>query len=372
MKILLAAFSLFVIFVSSANAETLIVEDIAGRKVQVPLPVKTFVLSEGRYIPLLALLRPRQPVEGLVGMMSPLEWSEPGIQKQLYQKFPEARRIPLFGSRSADSVSVEKIIDLAPDVAIFGMSDHGPGAKSAELIELLEASGTAVIFIDFRADPLKNTLPSIRLLGQLFGAEKKAEAYIAYHKKKQDELIAKAATAQRKPSVFIQVHPGRFDCCWGMADGMMGPFVGVLGGVNIADAAAVGPTSLHTAEFLLETDPDVWIGTASGTRKDYDAGKPPVALGAGMTAAMAATSLKAYLEKPEFKALSAVRNGRAHSIWHHFYNSPFNIVAFEAFAKWMYPKVFIDNDPNRTLAEIYKTFLPFEQEGTFFATHPHE
>lgn len=342
----------------------------AGRTVTIDRPVERFVISEGRYIPLLALLRPQSPVQGLVGMMSTLGWTQPGLEAQLFARFPEARDIPLFGHKSADSVSVERIIDLKPEVAIFGLSDHGPGAQNAELIAQLEAAGIAVLFIDFRLDPVNNTLPSIELIGRVLGAEDRANGYTAFYRGRRQAVLERVARVTARPTVFMQVHPGRTECCWGMADGMLGPFVGQAGGINIADGTAPGPTTRHTAEFLIVEDPDIWIGTASGTADEYGRGDPPVALGPGMSPQSARDSLRRYLSQPEFSPLSAVRSGRAHVFWHNFYNSPFNIVVLEALAAWFHPDQFADTDPQRTLERIFVDFLPFELDGTYFATAP--
>ena len=352
----------------AVSSEPLTVIDIAGREVTFAGPVERFVISEGRYVPLLALLRPDNPVGGLVGMMSPLSWTQPDIEAQLFERFPEAQDIKLFGHGSADSVSVEQIIELEPQLAIFGLSDHGPGARNAELLAQLRTAGIPVLFIDFRLDPLANTLPSIALMGKVLGAMERAEAYLGFYRERLERIAERGAGASRRPTVFVQVHPGRRECCWGMADGMFGPVVGLVGGTNIADAVAPGPTSQHTEEFLLTEDPDVWIGTASGTVREYVAGYPPVALGPGMSREAATESLSRYLSAPAFQAMAAVRNGRAHVIWHNFYNSPFNIVAFEAFAKWIRPDLFGDLDPERTLEEIYSRFLPFELSGVYSAS----
>jgi len=357
-----------IVVMQQASANVIEVTDIAGRNVTVELPVKSLVVSEARYLPLLALLRPDDPIKGIVGTMTPLGWTHPDIEAQLFERYPEARDIPLFGGRNKDSVSVEKIIDLVPELAIFGLNDHGPGAKNAELIDQLTAAGTKIVFIDFRSDPLHNTLPSIRMLGRLLGAENRAGEYADFYQARFDRIVTRVSQTEQRPTVFLQAHPGRFECCWGMADGMLGPFVEIAGGINIADAVAPGPTAQHTAEFLLTENPDVWIGTASGTFAEFSNGADPVALGAGMTPETASQSLTRYLSAPEFAALDAVRKGRAHSIWHNFYNSPFNIVALEAFAKWTHPEIFNDIDPMETLTEIYARWLPFELNGTFAAT----
>lgn len=353
---------------SPVRAEPLTLTDLAGREVKLERPITRFVMSEGRYIPLLALLRPGEPTAGLVGTMSGLGDTDPALQAQLFEQFPQSRDIPRFGTKSADSVSVEKIIDLAPQLAIFGLSDHGPGSRAGELIDQLSAAGVAVVFIDFRLDPLKNTLPSIELLGRILGEEARASDYSEFYRARVEMVRQRTAGVRKKPSVFLQVHPGRFECCWGMAEGMLGPFVELAGGTNIADAVAPGPTAQHTAEFLLTENPDIWIGTASGTSEEYLANASPVALGARMSREMAAESLRRYLSAPEFQALDAVRNGRAHSIWHNFYNSPFNIVALEAFAKWIHPEVFQDIDPHTTLRTIFERFTPFQLEGTYSAS----
>lgn len=356
----------------SVKAEALTLIDRAGREITLERPVERFVMSEGRYISVLALLRPENPVDGLVGTMSGLGDTDPALEAQLFSKFPSARDITRFGNQSADSVSVEKIIDLAPQVAIFGLSDHGPGSRAGETIEQLSAAGISVVFIDFRLDPLNNTLPSIELLGRILNAESHAADYSAFYRARMAKIRDRTADLTKRPSVFLQVHPGRFECCWGMADGMLGPFVSVAGGRNIADAVAPGPTAQHTAEFLLTENPEVWIGTASGTLEEHRTGATPVALGSGMTPEMAAESLGRYLSAPEFQALDAVRQGRAHSVWHNFYNSPFNIVALEAFAKWIHPELFRDLDPQDTMRTILERFTPFGLEGTYTATVPHD
>ena len=87
-----------------------------------------------------------------------------------------------------------------------------------------------------------------------------------------------------------------------------------------------------------------------------------------MTAQSARDSLRRYLAQPEFASLGAVRTGRAHVVWHNFYNSPFNIVVLEAFAAWLHPELMADTDPQRTLERIFAEFLPFEVDGTYFAT----
>jgi iron complex transport system substrate-binding protein len=355
--------ALLLLWMSWAAAAPIQITDIAGRTVTLAQPAQRFVISEGRYVLTLSLLRPDNPVQGLVGMMQPVSWTYPDLEAQLHAKFPAAKDIALFGHQDQSSVSVEKIIDLKPQVAIFGVHDHGPGTQNAELLQQLEKAGIQIVFIDFRLDPLRNTVPSVRILGQVLGAENQAEKFIDFYQQRRAAIAKRLDSVEEKPTVFLQAHAGRFDCCVGMADGMLGPFVAAAGGRNIADAVAPGPTSKHTLEFLLLENPDVWIGTASGTAADVQDGKEWVALGPGMTDESARRSLQRYLSAVEFQAMDAVRTGRAHAIWHDFYNSPLNIVALEAFTRWIHPRTFADLDPEHTLRTLFEAFTPFAWQG---------
>ncbi|WP_020410150.1 ABC transporter substrate-binding protein [Hahella ganghwensis] len=340
------------------------ITDISGRSVTLEKPVERFVVSEGRYVLTLGLLLPDHPIQGLVGMMQPVSWTYPDLEKQLKARYPEFSEVAIFGGQDQSSVSVEKIIDLKPEVAIFGIQDHGPGAKNAELLNQLEAAGIKVVFIDFRMDPLQNTIPSLEILGKLFNAESQLSGYLEYYRQQKALIQQRVSKVEQRPRVFIQAHPGRFECCVGMADGMLGPFVEFAGGINIADAVAPGPTSRHTMEFLLIENPDIWIGTASGTPEDVSSGKNIVALGAGLSRDQARQSLNRFLSDASFQALDAVKQQHAYAIWHDFYNSPLNIVALQAFAKWLHPGEFQDTDPNQSLQYIFQHYLPFEWKGT--------
>lgn len=343
------------------------VTDVTGRTVTLEKPATRVVLSEGRYITTLALLDRENPIKRVVGMLNDLNRGNPNLARELTAKYPAFSEIELFGLQNAESVSVEKILTLKPDLAIFGIHDHGPGASNSEVIDILTSAGIAIAFIDFRMNPLEHTIPSIRLLGKLLGREKQAEEYISFYEQRRNHIKQKVAALEGpRPKVFLHVHVGRFDCCVAMASGMLGPFITVAGGENIADQKALGPTSKHTMEFLITENPDVWIGTASGTLADYKAGRPMILLGSDATPASAKATLNTAIKQlPGFQNMAAYKTGRSHGIWHNYYNSPFNIVALEAFAKWLHPETFRDLYPEQTMKDIYKKFLPLTLNGVY-------
>lgn len=342
------------------------ITDVAGRAVVIDKPAERVVLSSANYIEAVAIMDPDNPVRRIVGIAQGPAGLDPSIQRQLEEKWPEAKSIPLFGGRGAESVSVEKIITLKPDVAIFGVADHGPGSKATELISQLEKAGVKIVFIDFRMNPLKNTVPSMKVLGEVFGRQERAKAYIDYYRSGLNlirERIAKLDTP--RPKVFLQAHVGRMACCVAMAKGMLGPMVELAGGENVSASVSPGPIGRHTEEFLISQQIDVFIGTASGQPVDFEAGKKMIVLGGTVTPDMARASFDRATNTAALMALPAWEAGSVHGIWHGFYNSPFNLYAALKFAKWIRPEAFKDVDPDAMLAEMYSKFTPFRLTGTY-------
>lgn len=54
------------------------------------------------------------------------------------------------------------------------------------------------------------------------------------------------------------------------------------------------------------------------------------------------------------------------AIWHHFYNTPMNVIAVQALAQWFHPEVFAELNPDATLAEFYRRFQPIELDGIYW------
>ena len=83
-------------------------------------------------------------------------------------------------------------------------------------------------------------------------------------------------------------------------------------------------------------------------------------------AARARDSLRKVAGRPGIAGLSAVKAGRAHGFSHQLLNSPLDIVAIEAFARWIHPELFVDIDPQATLDTINRAFLSVPYTGTWW------
>ncbi|MBO6948079.1 MAG: ABC transporter substrate-binding protein [Rhodospirillales bacterium] len=353
---------------NEAVAGKVTVTDVAGRAVDVSIPVDKVVLGEGRFLPTLAILDQENPVRHVAAMMADFRRFDPSTFAQYKKKFPAISEIDEIGAGGAASFSSEHAIGVRPDVAIFGLgSNHGPGARDKEVLARLDAAGIPVVVVDFRIDPLVNTPKSIRLLGRLFGRENEAEAFIAFYEKNLGIVHERLKDVSVKPRVFMEIRVGlREQCCETTGNQVMGRFIDWAGGDNIVAEKIPGTHGMVNAEYLLSEQPDFYIATAIGNYPSKSADHGRVILGAGVPAEVAAASLAAVTERPVVSDLQAVKSGNAYAIWHHFYNTPMNVAAVQAMAKWLHPALFADLDPRATLSEYFERFQPMPLDGVYW------
>ncbi|MFI0489095.1 MAG: ABC transporter substrate-binding protein [Yersinia sp. (in: enterobacteria)] len=351
------------IAVFSVSAATVI--DMAGRSVTIPAKVDRILLGEGRLFYAVSLLEGKKPFDRIVGWQGDFRKLDTQTYAIYQARFPQIDNIPLIGNTTADSISPEKVLTLNPDIAIFGLSGHGPG-KNSELVNQLEKAGVPVVFVDFRTSPLKNTLPSMRVLGKVLHREQQAENYINFYQEhvRQVTDITNKIPQDKKPSVFIELHAGSSEeCCGSAGKGNMGDFIDQAGGNNVAKNLLPGALGTVNLEKVLAANPDIYI--ASGG-KAPDSQAPGIVLGAQVTPEQAQTSLQKVLNRKGINTLSAVNDGRSYAIWHNYYNSPYNLLAIQSFAKWFYPEQFVSLDPKRTMDDLYSQFLTVEPSGTYW------
>nr|WP_206057874.1 ABC transporter substrate-binding protein [Novacetimonas pomaceti] len=351
----------------AAGAHAATITDMAGRTVEIPHDVHRIVLGEGRLIYALAPLEREHLFDRIVGWQGEFRTADTQSYDQYVARFPAAAKVALIGKTTADTISPEKVLDLRPDLAILTISGHGPGASS-ELVSQLQAAHVPVVFVDFRANPLHDTVPSMRILGTVLNRQAEAQDYITFYQSHLDRVtqaIAKVPMEQR-PTVFIEMLAAmRESCCHTAGKGNMGAFIEAAGGRNIAAPLLPGYIGDIALEKVIASDPDIYI--ADGTKGPRAAG-PGLRMGAEVSPDLARSSLRTVEERPGISTLRAVTGGHAHGLWHAFYDSPYNILAVEVMAKWFHPDLFADLDPDRTEKELYGRFLPVRQEGTFWIT----
>jgi len=362
--VLLTIWSMFLVMPHMASA--LEFTDIAGRKVTLDKPASKVLLGEGRFLVAISLLEPQAPASRVAGLLNEFARFDPAGFGQYVKAFPEIKTLPTFGQTTETSVSLEKAIMLKPDAAVFGLSGHGPKRKSEKIISTLERAGIPVVFIDFRNRPLEHTAKSMRILGKLLGKEAEAERFAKFYETEKARVIDRLASADiKRPKVLMEVHVGlRDQCCFSMADGSLADLMKTAGADNIASEKLPGPVGMLSLEYVLSKEPDVFIGTAIGNRKNsLSAGN--IALGVGIEETFARKTLTNALNRPGVDGLKAMKEERAYGLWHHFYNSPLNVYALQTMAKWFHPDLFADMNPEATLGAMLDWIKPVDLTGTY-------
>lgn len=353
---------------SAGAATTIEVTDLAGRHVTVPAQVERILLGEGRLLPALAVLEQGDPTRRVVAMMGEFEKLDPPGYAQWQKRYPHLDKITRVGRSNSGSFSDEMALALKPQLAILGLGGgHGPSERDRETLARLEAAGIAVVFIDFRHEPLKNTPRSMQVLGQALGKQTEAKAFVDYWQAQLALVTERLAKAKpQAPTVFLENRVGLSEGCCDTMVGLVGKLLAAAGAKNVASGLIPGEFGTLNPEFLIARQPHIYIGTGIGSLAAMQQTPLRVVLGADATPEAAQASLARAVQRRGIAQLQAVKEGRAYAVWHHFYNSPFNVVAVQVFAKWLHPELFADLDPRATLQTMYQRFQPIPLEGVYW------
>lgn len=331
--------------------------DLRGRTVSVATPVDRIAIDDGRFLTALALLHDN-PARVLAAWPHDVHRIGQSFYQALLQQSPALADVPRISS-SAGNFNLEALLAVAPGAAVFSL---GRGPTNAQ-IQLLQSVGIPVLFIDFFMHPLENQARSLRILGQLTGAEKQAAAYIEFRQRHLQHIAQQVATLPKDawPTVFLEAHAGiSEDCCFSPGNGNIGEYIEFVGGHNIGADVIQGASGKLSLEYVIARDPDVYIATGGPNLQ----GTGGLVLGPGVDVETARKTLAGVAARPGIAQLSAVKSGRVHGISHLLLNSPLDIVAIEMLAKWIHPDLFAELDPQATLATIERRFLAVPYAGT--------
>ncbi|WP_347268063.1 ABC transporter substrate-binding protein [Paracoccus sp. (in: a-proteobacteria)] len=358
----LAAAALMLIATLGLARADVAVTDILGREVSLPKPARHIVLGEARHLAVLGLIHD-DPVALVAGWRTARALDEPTLAAYR-RKFPDLDHIRSVGA-GARGLSAEAIIAIHPDLVVLTLMDQGdPGTEL--LRQQLEAAGIPVVFVDFFSHPQENSIPSLRILGTLTGAEERAEEFAEFYEFRLNRIRDRLTAATPRPRVFFHVHAAPAGCCATVGTGVFHDFITTAGGLNIGHETIGTVQGNVSLEGLIAADPDVYVATG-GT---HMAARGGLVLGSAVGPGAAQESFAQLLAAPGFSALRAVEQGRAAGVWHMFNDSPAHIALIEFLARTFHPGLFADIDPAATLAEINARFSPVTVPGTWWVTAP--
>jgi iron complex transport system substrate-binding protein len=216
---------------------------------------------------------------------------------------------------------------------------------------------------------MQNTEPTMRLFGQLFGKEARAEAFIHF-RNQQIHRVTDVIEAHNpsRPSVFIERIGGYTDdCCLSFGNENFGLFVDMAGGNNIARSIIPSTFGQLNPEQVIVANP-AHVVVTSANWEAFAPGGHWVAVGPAADMTQARLKLAWYTQRPAYAGIKAQDDQAFHAIWHQFYNSPYQFVAIQQLAKWFHPTLFADLDPDASFRELHERFLPVPYEPGYFVS----
>lgn len=341
----------------SKSNGTISITDLVGRTICIAQPVQKVVLTF--YIEeYVAIEGGQDPFKRIAGWSRGYwEGRRPRIWDTYKSAFPEINDIQDVGYISKGTFNVEKVISLHPDVVLMYPADYD---VSKDDVAKLEKAGIPVAVVDYHSETLEAYNQSTMLLGKILGREERARNIMDYYKTQVEKVTTRLESLHgSKPSVYVEygnLGPSEYGNTYGK-EYMWGGVVDKCHGINIAEGAVgAGKYAAISSEYLLTQNPDVIIMT-SNTDMGYDAQQNDVR-----------AWLESFIERPGWKDLNAVKNGRVYGIDHGLCRSLHSFFAMQCVAKCLYPDDFKDLDPIESYKEFHKKFLPVDYSGLWFAS----
>jgi iron complex transport system substrate-binding protein len=167
------------------------------------------------------------------------------------------------------------------------------------------------------------------------------------------ERLAKTNT---KPLAYAEVTmpgPDAYGNTYGNV--MWGAMIKNSGGTNLGEGIVANWAPV-SAELVISKNPDVIILTGSY----WPANPASVRMGYLSNEADTQRQIRAYLDRPGWPQLNAVKNKRLFAIYHGLGREIYDVASLAFFAKCIHPDLFADVDPMAMLREYYNRFLPYD------------
>ncbi|MEW6171517.1 MAG: stalk domain-containing protein [Bacillota bacterium] len=242
--------------------------------------------------------------------------------------------------------NVEKILALKPDV-VFGYGNF----LKPEIVAQLERSGVPVVLLD--CYKLSTMAQDIRTLGLILNRQKEAAAYVAYFEKYQKLFKdrTKNIPLAKRPRVYLE---GYTDYSGNGPGSGAAEMLDAVGARNIAAGLRL-PYPKVSPEWVVAQNPQVVIKACSSSITcGYD--EKPDAM---------EKKRAEIMRRPGWNKITAVKQGKVYLLSSEIYTGPRGIVGLAYFAKWLYPDLFKDVNPEAIHKEMLQKFHGLELKGAY-------
>ena len=332
--------------------KTVTVTDAAGRQVTLKQPIRSYAISTFDLIDFIVPLKGEEAFAMLKGVGD--SGGKKSYDKVYEPRFPQYKDQWKIIAPHASPFDVEAILAAKPDVLIVNSVMQGH-MYAMDIEPRLTEAGIALLLIDVPGETPHAAQDLYRLLGEVFGEPKKAQAIASFLDKQHADLEAGLAKVNTpKPLVYYE-KSGSAEIFGPSSRSNVsgwGTLIARAGGENLADRAGAGrpadgpPGSVSLdPEYVLTSDPDFIL--ISGT-SNMGLGAPPE------------DSIKdrfSIVKRPGWDRLKAVRNKNVYEYQHELSRTCSVFYPTLSFAKLFYPEAFSDIDPEARLAEFYDRFM---------------
>jgi iron complex transport system substrate-binding protein len=302
----------------------------------VNMPVKTIVVAYSNNAEVVRLLNASDMVIGV----------DDNILK--YPKyFPEFQNRTSVGSRF--SFDIEEILSLNPDIVFTGTSNW----YTAGLEDKLAANGTDISVVRLPTWEYNLVSSTILTMGYILDQEETAYEYITWEANILSEITTAVEnmTSDEKVNVFVD-RPGSTTVGTGSG---YAEILEMAGGINLAKGLT-GTYPIVDVEWVLEQEPEYIIGISfSGSYESNNM-------------SLLTTRYDAIVSN--YGLTTAVIDDNIHVLHYDIMLGPSYVVGVSYIAKWLYPTLFSDIDPESIHQEFIDRFcggLDFDvsEEGVF-------
>lgn len=334
------------------------VTDVKGREVTLAGPAKRVLLSF-YYEDFIAVVGP-DAIDRVVAV-SLVPWRDwrPKQYEAYLKVFPTIAELTDVGDTETGNFSIEKAIAVKPDLVILSAWSYDALGES---VTQFDKAGIPVVVIDYNAQTLEKHVQSTLVLGKVMGAEERAKKLAATYRSAIEDTLARVRKAgPSRKKVYIELaKKGPAEVGNSYGKGMWGGVIEMVGGSNIAKGQVEnwGPLS---PEYVLAQKPDVILLAGS----EWLSSPAAVLVGFGADRALANRRMGAYLNRPGWSELPAVKNGELHAIYHGGARTLSDFIYTRYIAKILYPDAFEDVDPDAEIRQFYDAWLPVKADGVF-------
>lgn len=245
---------------------------------------------------------------------------------------------------SFSEINYEMLAEVQPQLVISSTSTHGVVGEQGNL----KAFDIVDLKLNLRRPGLLKD--EIIILGKIFDKEKEAEELIQFYQNYEDMISSAIENIplEDRPRIFLEYHAGDFS-----TSGKESRFYEqtiLAGAVNIASEFK-GDYKVN-AEWVIKKNPDIILrehGASLGFDVDsYD---------------LAQQVREEIISRPGLEYTTAVQEGNVYILPIDIYSRPRYIIGVAYLAKWLYPQLLTEMDPELIHKEYLERFQGIEYSG---------